>query len=748
LRHLRAFAVLSSLLVGASAQQQPAAGPLIGFSPRSAKLEQDWEQRFRAIPDAKRVHANMKQLAAHPHNVGSADQRKNAEWMVARYKEWGWDAHIEQFDVLYPTPKTRVLEMVGPTHFTAKMDEPPLPGDPYTKEKSTQLPGFNIYSADGDVTGPLVYANYGMLDDYDELERNGISVKGAIVITRYGGGWRGLKPKLAYEHGAIGCIIYSDPAEDGYVQGDVLPKGPMRPPGGIQRGSVADTTLYAGDPLTPGIGSVPGAKRLEISEAKSLMKIPVLPIGYGDAQPMLEALEGRVVPPTWRGGLPLTYHFGPGPAKVHLKLAFNWEQKPVLDVVATMKGAEEPDVWIVRGNHYDGWVNGANDPISGQAALLEEARALGELSKQGWKPKRTLIYTAWDGEEPGLLGSTEWAETHAEELSKHAALYLNTDETGRGFLGAGGSHSFEQLVNDVAKVVIDPETKVSVWKRQQAAALLQGGRRENSDEFLNRETLPLEAIGSGSDFSAFLDHLGIASLNLGFGGEDRSGTYHSAYDTPWFEEKFGDKGAVYGPVLAQMAGTVVMRVADADVLPYDFTILTTTVKGYDAELKALVKTLQSDAALRKRNLDLGLYALTDDPQNSVRAPGLLNAPPDLDFSALDRSIAALGAAAAQYHAAAAKIPMLSPEKRKTLNAELALAERRLTSDEGLPGRPWIRHLLYAPGTYTGYGAKTIPGVREALEQGRYEEAQGQLAVVAKAIANEAAFIDEVVAEAR
>jgi N-acetylated-alpha-linked acidic dipeptidase len=736
LRHLRAFAVLSSLLVGASAQQQPATGPLIGFSPRSAKLEQDWEQRFRAIPDAKRVHANMKQLAAHPHNVGSADQKKNAEWMVARYKEWGWDAHIEQFDVLYPTPKTRVLEMVGPTHFVAKMDEPPLPGDPYTKEKSTQLPGFNIYSADGDVTGPLVYANYGMLDDYDELERNGISVKGAIVITRYGGGWRGLKPKLAYEHGAIGCIIYSDPAEDGYVQGDVLPKGPMRPPTGIQRGSVADTTLYAGDPLTPGVGSVPGAKRLEISEAKSLMKIPVLPIGYGDAQPMLAALEG-----------PMTYHFGPGPAKVHLKLAFNWEQKPVLDVVATMKGAEEPDVWIVRGNHYDGWVNGANDPISGQAALLEEARALGELSKQGWKPKRTLIYTAWDGEEPGLLGSTEWAETHAEELSKHAALYLNTDETGRGFLGAGGSHSFEQLVNDVAKVVIDPETKVSVWKRQQAAALLQGGRRENSDEFLNRETLPLEAIGSGSDFSAFLDHLGIASLNLGFGGEDRSGTYHSAYDTPWFEEKFGDKGAVYGPVLAQMAGTVVMRVADADVLPYDFTILTTTVKGYDAELKALVKTLQGDAALRKRNLDLGLYALTNDPQNSVRAPGLLNAPPDLDFSALDRSIAALGAAAAQYHAAAAKIPMLSPEKRKSLNAELALAERRLTSDEGLPGRPWIRHLLYAPGTYTGYGAKTIPGVREALEQGRYEEAQAQLAVVAKAIANEAAFVEEV-AEAK
>jgi N-acetylated-alpha-linked acidic dipeptidase len=752
LHHLKAFLVLSFLLAGAPAQQPPASsGSLPGFSPQTAKLEQDWEQRFRAIPDAKRVHANMTHLAAHPHNVGSADQRKNAEWMVARYKEWGWDAHIEQFDVLYPTPKTRVLEMVGPTNFKAKLDEPPLPGDPYTKDKSTQLPGFNIYSADGDVTGPLVYVNYGMLDDYDELERNGISVKGAIVIARYGGGWRGLKPKLAYEHGAIGCIIYSDPAEDGYVQGDVLPKGPMRPPAGIQRGSVADTTLYAGDPLTPGIGSVPGAKRLEISEAKTLMKIPVLPIGYGDAQPMLAALDGRVVPASWRGGLPLTYHFGPGPVKVHLKLAFNWEQKPVLDVIATMKGSEEPDVWIVRGNHYDGWVNGANDPISGQSALLEEARALGELAKQGWRPKRTLIYTAWDGEEPGLLGSTEWAETHAEDLNKHAALYLNTDETGRGFLGAGGSHSLEQLVNDVAKEIIDPETKGSVWKREQAAMLLQGGTRPgagrgNSNDSLNSQTLPLEAIGSGSDFSVFLDHLGIASLSLGFGGEDRSGTYHSAYDTPWFEDKFGDKGAVYGPVLAQMAGTLVMRVADADILPYDFTILTNTVKGYDTELKDLVKSLQGDAALRKRNIDLGLYTLTNDPQNPVHAPGLLTAPPDLDFSALDRSIAALNAAAVQYHAATAKISTLSPEKLKALNAELALAERRLTSEQGLPGRPWVRHLLYAPGTYTGYGAKTIPGVREALEQGRYQEAQEQLAVVSKALAGEAAFVEQIAAE--
>jgi N-acetylated-alpha-linked acidic dipeptidase len=758
LRSFVALLVVISFSVELVAQQraplsnQSSSAPLLGFSSPGTVTEEAWETRFRAIPDAKRVHANMVQLASHPHNVGSEAQRNNAEWLVARYQEWGWDAHIEQFDVLYPTPKTRVLEMIGPTKFTAKLEEPPLPGDPYTNETKTQLPGFNIYSADGDVTGPLVYVNYGMPVDYEELERNGISVSGAIVIARYGGGWRGLKPKLAHEHGALGCIIYSDPADDGYVQGDVLPKGPMRPPNGVQRGSVADTTIYPGDPLTPGIGSVPGAKRLKISEATTLMKIPVLPIGYGDAQPLLAALDGRVVPAGWRGGLPLTYHFGPGPAKVHLKLEFNWDTKPVLDVIATMKGSEEPDIWIVRGNHYDGWVNGADDPISGQSALLEEARALGELAKQGWRPKRTLIYTAWDGEEPGLIGSTEWAETHAEDLLKHAALYINTDENGRGFFGAGGSHSLELLVNDVVKSVTDPETQVSVWKRQQAATILRGGRRPNparaagGNEMLARGTLPIEAIGSGSDFAAFIDHLGIASLNIGFGGEDRSGTYHSAYDTPWFEDQFGDKDEVYGPVLAQTAGTLVMRVADADILPYDFKILTETVKGYDAELKSLVKSLQDDAETRKRNIDLGLYALTDDPKNPVHAPSPLIPPPAMNFAALDDSIAALGKAAADFGQAGAKMAMLSPEKRKALNAQLALAERKLTNEQGLPRRPWVKHVLYAPGTYTGYGAKTMPGVREALEQGRFQEAQEQIAVVAKALQDEAAFIDQIAKE--
>jgi N-acetylated-alpha-linked acidic dipeptidase len=748
LRTIVSTLLLGSLSVAMVAQSTPVStGELMGYTSANAKVERDWESRFRAIPEAKRSHENMRRLAAHPHHVGSAAQKANAEWMVAQYKSWGWDAHIEQFDVLYPTPKTMQLELLGAKPFKASLDEPALVEDPYTHEKATQLPGYNIYSADGDVTAPLVYANYGMLDDYAELKRNGISVKGAIVITRYGGGWRGLKPKLAYEHGAIGCIIYSDPADDGYGQNDVLPKGPMRPAGGIQRGSVADTPLYPGDPLTPGEGSIPGTKRLAIKDATTIMKIPVLPISYADAQPLLASLNGKVVPAAWRGGLPMTYHFGPSTAKAHLKLVFDWGTKPVLDVVATLKGSTEPDVWIVRGNHYDGWVNGADDPISGQSGMLEEARALGELVKQGWRPKRTLIYAAWDGEEPGLIGSTEWAETHAAELTKHAALYLNSDESNRGFFNAGGSHALERLVNDVAHDVTDPETKVSIWKRQQAGLLSRGGGRAGSIPVdSDSETIPIGAIGSGSDFATFIDHLGIASLNVGFGGEDRGGTYHSAYDTPWYVEHFGDKTSAYGATLAQTAGTVVMRFADADVLPYDFTNLATTIAGYSTELKALVHQLQHDSLARQKNISMGVYALAADPQNPVAAPGPLSSPPEIDFSKLDNSVSALKAAAEKFNQARMSGIQAPPVKLKEINAELTTAERKFLSADGLPRRPWTQNVLYAPGWYTGYGVKTLPGVREAIEDGRYPEAKAQLVIVTQAVANEAAYIDKIAAE--
>src|SRR6185437_11555060 len=448
--------------------------PLYGYTAASSPIEREWEQKLRAIPDPKILRDTMQRLSARPHHVGSPYDKQNAEWILSQFKAWGLNAQIETFNVLFPTPKERVLELIAPTTYVAKLQEPPVPGDPTSSQTSEQLPTYNAYSIDGDVTAPLVYVNYGLPKDYDELQRLGVSVKGAIVIARYGRSWRGIKPKVAAEHGAIGCIIYSDPRDDGYYDDDVFPQGPMRNENGVQRGSVMEMTLYPGDPLTPGVGAKGDVKRLAIKNATTITRIPTLPISYGDAKPLLAALKGPMAPESFRGALALPYHVGPGPAKVHLKVAFNWDIKPVYDVIAKMRGSEDPDIWIIRGNHHDGWVNGADDPISGQVALLEEARALGEMAKQGWKPKRTIIYTSWDGEEPMLLGSTEWAEEHADELKTHAAIYINSDGNGRGYFRASGSQSLESLVNGVAKDVEDPETKASVWKRQQAQALVNG----------------------------------------------------------------------------------------------------------------------------------------------------------------------------------------------------------------------------------------------------------------------------------
>jgi N-acetylated-alpha-linked acidic dipeptidase len=744
MRRLAAASLAVLLPISAISQQAPK--PLLGFTTQSETTERTWEQKFRAIPDAKRVSDNMHLLAAHPHNVGSAAQKANADWMVAQYKSWGWDAKIEQFDVLYPTPKVRILELLGSKPYKARLAEPPIPEDPYTQDKSPAMPPYNMYAMDGDVTAPLVYVNFGLPGDYEELERNGVSVKGAIVISRYGGGWRGLKPKLAYEHGAIGCIIYSDPADDGYGQGAAIPKGPMRPEWGVQRGSVADTTLYAGDPLTPGEPSIPGTKRLAIKDSKVMVQIPTIPISWGDALPFLQQLDGRTVPVSWRGGLPITYKFGPSKQQVHLKIESDWGTKPVLDVVATLKGSEEPDTWIVRGNHYDGWVNGADDPISGQSALLEEARALGELHKQGWNPKRTLIYTAWDGEEPGLLGSTEWAEMHADQLTKHGAVYINSDENGRGYFGGSGSQSFELMVNDVTHELTDPETGKSVWDRQKAASVTGRGRRGGPGGG-ERKTIEFGPAGSGSDYAGFIDHLGVASVNIGFGGEDRGGTYHSAYDTPWHWDQFADKEQVYGKLFAQTAGTIVMRIADAEVMPYNFTELSLTIDGYAASLKSELKQLTTDAQARARLLKSGAYTLANDPKNPIGAPPALPVPPAMDFTALDSALDKLKAASAHYEQASAKAPTLSAEKRKQLNDGLAIAERKLLSADGLPGRPWTKHLIYAPGTFTGYGASTLPGVREALEAGRFDEANQQLGVLVQALNDEAAYIDSLASQA-
>jgi N-acetylated-alpha-linked acidic dipeptidase len=724
--------------------QQPDDSSLPGFTAVHAKVELDLEKRFQAIPDPQRMRASMELLSAHPHHVGSPYDKQNAEWILAQYKEWGWDAHIETFEVLFPTPKTRLLEMGA---FRAKLQEPALPIDATSGQKDEQLPTYNAYSPDGDVTAPLIYVNYGLVDDYEQLARYGISVKGAIVLARYGHSWRGIKPKLAAEHGALACIIYSDPADDGYTQDAVFPNGPMRPADGVQRGSVLDAPQYPGDPLTPGVGATPEAKRLKREDAGSLAKIPTLPISYADAQPLLAALQGPVAPEKWRGALPLTYRIGPTATSVHLQLTFNWDLKPVYDVIATMRGSEEPDVWVLRANHHDGWVNGAEDPTSGQVALLEEARALGQLAKGGWKPRRTIVYMSWDGEEPMLLGSTEWAEQHAEELRKHAAIYINSDGNGRGYLSAAGSHTLEPLVNQVARTIEDPETKASVWKRWQAASLLNG-KPEEKKEAASRSDLRIGALGSGSDYSAFLDHLGIASLDVSYGGEDDGGIYHSIYDDFYWYTHFSDTTFAYGRTMAQTDGTLVLRIAQADLLPYDFAALADTLHVYTGEVKTLLEARRTEAAERKAALESNAYALTSDPRRPLLAPQPLETPPFLNFAPLDNALTAMDGAAAHYARAraAAKDKMLPAERLKTLNEELIQAERKLTSPNGLPRRPWMQHLIYAPGWYTGYDAKTFPGPREAIEERRYAEADGQIALVAHVINDEAGFVEHLATE--
>jgi N-acetylated-alpha-linked acidic dipeptidase len=702
-----------------------------------------WDEIFRSLPQAGNIRTSMQRLSARPHHVGSAYDKDNAEWILARFKEWGWDAEIERFDVLFPTPKERHLELVEPVRFTAKLEEPTLAIDPTSGQKSEQLPSYNAYSIDGDVTAPLVYVNYGRPEDYEQLDRYGISVRGAIVIARYGQSWRGIKPKVAGEHGAVGCLIYSDPRDDGYSAGPAFPNGPMRPSDGVQRGSVMDMPVAPGDPLTPGIGATPNAKRLAVSDAKTLTKIPVLPISYADAQPLLAAMTGPTAPEGWRGSLPITYRLGPGPAKVHLTLAFNWDIKPLYNVIARIPGSTFPDEWIIRGNHHDGWVNGAADPASGMSPELEEARALGELRKQGWSPKRTIVYAAWDGEEPALLGSTEWVEAHGDDLRQHAVAYINTDGSGRGFLRVDGSHSLERFVNGVAKAIGDPETGLSAWQRRQARVIASGTADERKDA-RERADLRIGALGSGSDYSPFIQHAGIASLNMSFTDEGEDGIYHSVYDDFYFYTHFLDTDFAYGRLLAQTVGTAVIRLADADVLPIEFTDLADTVDKYTRELHELLTRKQGDIRERNREIADGVFAAVNDPRHPLAPPRVEPVPPAINFAPLDNATIALQASALRYEkaldVARGRLTGTAGALR-TLNARLRQAEAQLIDPAGLPAREWYKHLLYAPGLYTGYSVKTIPGVREGIEQGHYEEAEGEIVRVARALTRLCALVD-------
>jgi N-acetylated-alpha-linked acidic dipeptidase len=711
---------------------------LRGYSQRASAAEIQWEEKFRAIPQQDRLRENMRRLSARPHHLGSPYDKDNAEWILTQLKSWGLDAKIEVFDTLFPTPLERSLEMLEPVRYKAKLQEPALPEDPTSNQQEEQLPTYNAYSIDGDVTAPVVYVNYGTPADYEQLLRMGVSVSGAIVLARYGESWRGIKPKLAAEHGALACLIYSDPHDDGFLRGDEFPKGPMRPPFGAQRGSVMDLPVYPGDPQTPGVGATPDAHKIPLSEVTTLTKIPVMPISYEDAQPLLKNLGGDVVPETWRGNLPLTYHVGPGPAKARLHLKFNWDRKPLYDIIARIPGARYPDEWVIRGNHHDGWVNGAGDPVSGVSPELEEARALAELLKQGWKPERTILYCFWDGEEPGLLGSTEWAETHAAELKQHAVAYINSDGNGRGFFRVEGSHSLENFVNGVMKEMNDPETKLTVWKRRRLSDIARAPAAERT-AIRSRPDIRIDALGSGSDYTVFIDHLGVASLNVGYGGEDEGGgQYHSIYDDFYYYTHFMDTDFAYGRMLAETAGTMIMRLADAEVLPFQFTGFADTIHTYVSELKKLAADQRAEIKERNSEIEDGTFAALADPKKKMVPPSQEPLPPYVNFAPLDNAADELSRAAEGFEKALVAAGDRAPA---SLNAKLIQSERILTSPQGLPNRPWFAHLIYAPGFYTGYGVKTIPGVREAIEQKRPAEVEQQMVRVSKALQDEADLLD-------
>jgi len=708
-----------------------------GAKGNNGQLEASFDQQLSST----HIGENIKVFSSKPHNVGAAEGKAVAEKILSQFKDYGWDARIETYQVLFPTPKTRVLELTAPTKYTALLKEPALKEDA-TSGQAGQLPTYNAWSGDGNVTAPLVYVNFGLPADYEQLERLGIDVKGKIVIARYGRSWRGIKPKVAAEHGAIGCIIYSDPKEDGYYEGDVYPKGAFKNEHGVQRGSVMDMVIYPGDPLTPGIGATANAKRLERTAAPTILKIPVLPISYHDAQPLLAALEGPVVPEDWRGALPITYHTGPGKATVHLQVECNWDIVPAYDVIATIKGAQYPDQWVVRGNHHDAWVNGAGDPVSGLASLLEEAKAIGALVKNGYQPKRTLVYCAWDGEEPGLLGSTEWVEDHAAELQQKAVAYINTDGNGRGFLGAGGSHALTKLMDGVAKDVTDPQTQVSIYERMKAAQVVNAAPAKRKEQ-LEKKSLTLGALGSGSDYSPFFQHLGIPSLNLGFGGEDDGGEYHSIYDSYDDYSRFKDPGFHYGVALSKVAGRAALRLADADVLPFDFSDLHKTINGYVKDLTDQTDQLRESTLLENRLIKDRTYQLAADPTKPFTAPAAKAEVPYIDFSALQNALVALDKSSAKLADSLGKTT-ITPAARQSLNEALYKAEQSLLTEAGLPRRSWFKHTIYAPGFYTGYGVKTLPGIREAIEQRNWKEAQEQIQVAAAAVNRLSAKLDEVV----
>jgi len=723
------------------------ADSVYGFTPVRAAEQLEREAAYESLLSAENTRDWMRTMTVRPHHLGSPQAKANAEYMAELFKSWGYETEIETFYVLFPTPKTRELRQLRPLPFEASLTEVIVGADSAAEAlRAEALPPFNSYSADGEVTGPLVYVNQGVPKDYEELERRGIDVKGKIVIARYGGSWRGIKPKVAAEHGAIGCIIFNDPLEDGYTQGAAYPAGAYKHDSAVQRGSVMDLPSRTGDPLTPGRGSTKNARRLSRKNAETLMTIPVLPISSVDAEPLLRTLDGPVAPAEWRGALPLTYRIGGGGGTVvRMKVEFNWDTVPVYNVIAKMRGSERPDEWVIRGNHHDAWVIGARDPMSGLVPMLEQARVFGEMAKAGWRPKRTMIFCAWDGEEPGLLGSTEWAEHHAKELREHAVAYINSDGNTRGFLSIAGSHTLETTAAQVANAVKDPMTGVSVAERRRSVLLLNGDA-EAKKLAKERADLKMGALGSGSDYTPFLQHLGIASCDIRFVGQGQGGEYHTCFDTFDHYSKFVDPDFSYSVALANVAGRFTLRMLDADVIPLDFTSAAKTFATYVDEVVALADKTRKDTEEFNQYLAEGRFAQIVDPSDPVVAPKAKDAVPYLNFAPLQNARERLDAAAAAYAAVVQPVlageRALTAEQNEKLGEILLGAERELLAQkDGLPRRPWYKHLVYAPGYYTGYGVKTLPGVREGIEERQWTEAQAQIDLAASALGRFADAVD-------
>ena len=670
---------------------------ITGFTKNSAENQRQIEQQFLALPRAENAEKYLSKLTEEPHIAGSPASRAVAEFINQKYLEWGLESKLVEYHAYLPYPKTVRLTLLEPDTVELNLKEPSWKFDKDSYDRRAVMP-FNAYSPGGEVTAQVIYVNRGLPDDYEKLAELGVNIRGKIALVRYGESFRGVKAQVAEEHSAAGLIIYSDPEDDGYMKGDIYPYGPMRPEQAIQRGSLLYIFRYPGDPLTPGYAASKSARRLKPEEATSLTNVPTLPISYGEAEKILKCLAGPEVPDDWQGGLPFRYHVGPGPAKVHLQLEMDYQIRPIYNVIAKIAGTDEPEKMVIIGNHHDAWVHGAVDPNSGTATVMEIGHSFGELFKTGWRPKRTIVLAHWDAEEYGLVGSTEWVEENKTGLVKNAVLYINIDAavSGENF-SAGAVPSLDQFIQEVVKEIADPKTKDAVFKKW--------WREQNQKEYKRLKSVvpdtavvKIDRLGSGSDYTAFLQHVGVPSLSMGFSG--RYGVYHSILDDFFWMKNWGDPTFEYHATMAKIGGVMALRFAQAEIFPFDYADYAKTIVTHFDDLEKSLKE-------KFLNVPLDFAAAKEKANEWKQASAILN----------------------QKIAAALSSGNVNPK----MNETLMQLERELTEPTGLPGRDWFKHRIYAPGFYTGYAAKPLPGISEPADKEDWEAAKQELEVLIKVL---------------